>query len=191
MRPFLAVFFLVACGGDTNGTPGDGTSGGDGSGSQHIDAKSIDAALDDFFCGDINPCTQDQTCCFQPGNQSTPFACTAPSACPGADQLNCDGPDECGGATPICCGVDVPDGTGSFPSCGVQSLGTSCTSANACQTNLAQSCNETSKVVICHVKADCSADQNNPECCTFTNNGASLTFCTDSFTASLGGATCH
>ena len=183
-----AVAAAAACGGGTSGSnpPGDGS----GSGSGVKDARPIDAApLQDFGCGGNTACDTAHVCCVTPGS-SISFACTAPASCPANDQITCDGPDECGGGTPVCCGVDVPDGTGNYPQCGVRSLSTTCTTENACQTNLGQSCSETSKVQICHVSSECH-DPQNPECCTFSSGGASISFCIDSTTASLAGATCH
>jgi hypothetical protein len=40
------------------------------------------------------------------------------------------------------------------------------------------------------VKSDCTNAATNL-CCTFTSDSASLTFCVDAATASLGHATCH
>ena len=96
----------------------------------------------------------------------------------------------CGGNTPVCCGVDAPDGTGTYPTCGISTLGTSCTSAAACPTHLGTSCTDTTKVQICHMSSECS-DATNNQCCTFTSSGASLTFCIDATTAFLAHATCH
>jgi len=122
---------------------------------------------------------------------ATAFACVAPASCPSGDQLNCDGPDECAGtSTPVCCGVDVDNGTGQYPSCGVSSIGTSCKTSAECPTHLATSCTDTTTVVLCHEKADCS-DPNNPVCCTFTEKTATITFCIDQNTANAAGATCH
>src|SRR5690349_7095221 len=135
-----AVAAAAACGGGTSGSnpPGDGS----GSGSGVKDARPIDAApLQDFGCGGNTACD------------------TAPASCPASDQITCDGPDECGGGTPVCCGVDMPDGTGNYPQCGVRSLSTTCTTENACQTNLGQSCNATSRVQICHVSSECHDPQ--------------------------------
>jgi hypothetical protein len=153
------------------------------------DARPPDAALFDFGCGGNTACQTNQVCCAMPGATTT-FACVDPASCASGDSISCDGPDECGGATPVCCGVDVPNGTGSFPSCHIKSLGTSCTSAAACPTHLGSSCSDTTKVQICHVSAECTDPQNNM-CCTFTSGGAMLTFCIDATTASLGGGVCH
>lgn len=153
------------------------------------DAPPPDAALYDFGCGGTTACQTNQVCCAMPG-PSTTFGCVAPSSCPSGDQITCDGPDECGGSTPVCCGVDTPNGTGSYPNCGIRSLGTTCTSAAACPTHLGSSCTDTTKVQICHVSTECTDPQNNM-CCTFMSGGASLTFCIDATTASLGGGVCH
>lgn len=178
----LPVGFAAACGGSSS-SPGtkDGSAGSD--------ARMIDGAPDDFGCGGNTACVAPQVCCSMPGATTT-FGCVDPASCPSGDKIICDGPDECGGSAPVCCGVDVPDGTGSYPQCGVASLGTSCTTAAACQTHLGSTCTDTSKVQICHVSAECT-DPANPMCCTFGSGGASLTFCIDASTASLAGATCH
>ncbi len=186
----LALVALVATACGSSSSPGgphaDASTKHDGS-AQHIDAP-VDVGTFDFLCGGGADCSLNDVCCTQPG-QMPPFACVTPASCPAADKILCDGPDECGGTTPVCCGVDVPNGSGQFPNCGVTSIGTSCTSANACPTNVAQSCNQTSKVRLCHANTDCT-EQNDNKCCTFTSNNASLTFCIDSLTAQLGGGTC-
>ena len=69
-----------------------------------------------------------------------------------ADQITCDGPEDCSGATPVCCGVDVGNGQGTFPTCGATSVGAYCTSANNCKTAIAQSCSATQKVQFCHAE---------------------------------------
>jgi len=143
----------------------------------------------DFGCAGSAACTGGAVCCAMPGAATT-FGCAAPASCTTGDQITCDGPDGCSGSTPVCCGVDVPDGTGTFPKCGIQAIGTSCTSAAACPTQLGTTCSDTSKVVLCHAAADCT-DSTYNKCCTFASGGASLTFCTNANTAALGGATCH
>jgi len=184
----LALFLVVACGGDdgTNnmGGPHDGSvnNGKDGSGSQ----SNIDAPLPfDFPCGTGSACLMSEICCTSGGT----VACTAPASCPQADQIACASPGDCTGGD-VCCGVDVPDGTGSFPNCGITSIGASCAAATACKTKISQSCTQTSKVQLCKSPADCQVESNNDQCCTFAGSGASLTFCTDSLTASVAGATC-
>src|SRR5262249_52109004 len=103
-------------------------------GGTKMDGKQMDAPVDayvgmfDFGCGGGPDCPLNQVCCTHPGPPLS-FSCVAPASCPTADQIICDGPDECGGSTPVCCGVNTPDGTGSFPNCGVTSIGDSCTSA--------------------------------------------------------------
>jgi hypothetical protein len=183
----MVVAVAAGCGGSpSTGSKLDSGTKRDGSGSA---MGSADAALYDFGCGGNTACALDTVCCAMPGPTTT-FSCVAPASCPAADKIVCDGPDECGGANPICCGVYAGDGTGNYPQCGIASLGTSCTTASACPTHLESTCSDTTKVTICHVKADCT-DASYPECCTFTSGGAMLTFCIDSFTASVGGATCQ
>lgn len=187
LAPVL-VLLLVACGGSSAPTKIDS-----GSGSGKKDAMGSGAGSDvgtyDFGCGGNTACPLNTVCCSMPG-PSTTFACVAPGSCASADQITCDGPDECGGASPVCCGVYAGDGTGNYPMCGISTLGTSCTSAAACPTHLEQTCSDTTKVQICHVSSECT-DQTNNMCCTFTSNGAMISFCIDSFTAAAGGATCH
>jgi hypothetical protein len=185
MRNLVILCLLAACGGSSSSQI-DAPKGGD---ANKTDAP-VDVGTFDFGCGGNTACSLDKICCTNPGPPVS-FSCVPMASCPMADQITCDGPDECGGATPVCCGKDVPNGTGTFPQCNPASVSTLCSSAAACQTNLPQSCNETATVVICHVKADCAADPTNNKCCTFTSNGAELTFCIDGTTAALGGATCH
>jgi hypothetical protein len=182
----LATAFAAACGGSSSSM---NHIDGSGSGSGVKDSKPLDGPLYDFGCGGNTACDTTKVCCTTPGPM-TSFACADPASCPAGDKIACDGPDECGGSTPICCGVDVADGTGSFPMCGIASIGTSCTNAAQCKTHLPTSCSDTTKVQICHVSSECT-DPTNNMCCTFSSNGAMLTFCIDSTTASLGGATCH
>jgi hypothetical protein len=181
----IVLVAVVACGG--NNTHVDANT-------KH-DAKPPDAAIDaplfDFGCGGNTACDMTKVCCATPGKPTT-FGCVPTASCPTGDSISCDGPDECvGTSTPVCCGVDVPDGTGKYPMCGISKLGTSCTTANQCPTHLGTTCTDTTKVVICHVAADCAGDPVNDQCCTFMSGAASLTFCIDMTTASLGGATCH
>jgi hypothetical protein len=192
----VLVLVLVACGSTaTNNNPdakGSNGSGSNGSGSNGSGSGSgSDEGSYDFGCGSGSACKLDDVCCVTPGGSATAFACVAPASCPSGDQLNCDGPDECAGtSTPVCCGVDVDNGTGQYPSCGVSSIGTSCKTSAECPTHLATSCTDTTTVVLCHEKADCS-DPNNPVCCTFTEKTATITFCIDQNTANAAGATCH
>ena len=143
----------------------------------------------DFGCGSASACTLDKVCCSMPGATTT-FGCVAQASCAAADKLECDGPDECSGTTPVCCGVYAGDGTGTYPTCGIATLGTSCTSAAACPTHLESTCSDTTKVQLCHVSAECT-DATNNKCCTFTSGATMLSFCIDATTASLGGGTCN
>jgi len=189
-RAIVILFVTTSCGGPSSPGQMDGMQGsGSGSGSGHHDA-AVDVGVYDFGCGGNTACPLDKVCCAMPSNATTAFNCVAEADCPAPDKIACDGPDECGGNTPVCCGVDVPNGTGSFPQCNATSVGTSCTSAAGCPTHLANSCTDTTKVQICHIKAECTDGTNN-KCCTFMSGGAELTFCIDSLTASLGNATCH
>ncbi|HTR53420.1 MAG TPA: hypothetical protein VMJ10_22155 [Kofleriaceae bacterium] len=177
MRAFACVvtcFLAAACGSSSSGTDAGGKN---------------DAALYPFGCAGSAACTTADVCCAMPGATTT-FGCVATASCTVADQITCDGPEACGSAAPVCCGVETPDGTGTYPQCGLASLGTSCTTASACATHFGATCSDTSKVQLCHVKADCT-DATDNLCCTFTSGGASLTFCIDATTAGLGGATCH
>ncbi len=181
----MFLLALVACGGSTSTTtPPKTDAPRTGSDSSH----PVDVGNYDFGCGGNTACPLNKVCCAMPG-PSTTVGCVDASSCPQVDQITCDGPDECGGSTPTCCGVYMGDGTGNYPSCGIATLGTSCTATSACPTHLETSCSDTTKVQICHVNADCKDAQENL-CCTFTSNGAMISFCTDSFTASAAGATC-
>ena len=144
----------------------------------------------DFTCGNKPACLLTQICCIDPTSMD-PFSCVAPGACPAGDTLNCDGPDECvGTATPVCCATETTNKGGSYPSCTPGALGSKCTTASSCPTHLFTSCTDTTTVTICHEGADCM-DPNNNQCCTFMSGTAQITFCTDSTTATLAGATCH
>jgi hypothetical protein len=182
----VILVLVVACGGPSGGGGG---GGGGPDAKVYRDSKPVDVGMYDFGCGGNTACTLDKVCCAMP-SATTTFSCVTAASCAAADQVNCDGPDECGGATPVCCGVYAGDGTGNYPTCGIKTLGTSCTSGGACPTHLETTCSDTTKVWICHAKTDCT-DNNYPECCTFTSNGAEITFCIDSFTAAAGGGVCH
>jgi len=190
MRFVMVAILMLGCGSSSSSkidgsTKLDGTGSGSGSGS----GSGGDAGIYDFGCGGNTACTLDKVCCSMPGAPTT-FGCVAPAACSTPDKIVCDGPDECGGSTPVCCGVYAGDGTGNFPQCGIATLGTTCTSAAACPTHLESTCSDTTKVQICHVSTECT-DHTNNECCTFTSGTTTLSFCIDSFTASVAGATCH
>ncbi|HUJ61927.1 MAG TPA: hypothetical protein VLX92_25655 [Kofleriaceae bacterium] len=184
----LAVAAAANCGGSSSPNHTDGGTKKDGSG------KPVDAPPDvgsyDFGCAGSAACTLDKVCCTMPNGSATTFGCEAPASCPTGDQITCDGPSECSGSTPVCCGVDVPDGTGTAPNCGLTSLGTSCSSAANCATHLSNNCTDTTKVQLCHTSTDCT-DSTDNKCCTFTSGAASLTFCIDSLTAQLGHGVCH
>jgi hypothetical protein len=183
----LLAACLVACGG--------GSSGGGGGAidaPKIIDgAKQIDAdpGSYDFECGGSTPCKLDKVCCTNPGPPIA-FSCTDKTSCAAPDQISCDGPDDCSNGD-VCCGVDVPDGSGSFPNCGATSIGATCMPAASCKTTVQQNCTKTSKVQLCHTPADCNIEPANDQCCTFGTDAASLTFCIDSTTAQFGNGVCH
>jgi hypothetical protein len=195
-------------GGDDSAVQGDSNGNGQDSGtdsgvtdtgvSDSVNAPEADAAADgddgggtyDFGCGGNTACQITDVCCTATGS-TVSFSCVPQASCTAADKISCDGPDECvGTATPICCGVQTTNGMGNYPQCNPAALGTSCTTSDNCPTHLGQNCTDTTTVVLCHVKADCT-DSTNNKCCTFTSGGASLTFCIDGVTAGLAGAKCH
>jgi hypothetical protein len=180
------VACLVACGG--------GSSGGGGatvdSGTHDGPPASIDAPVGkyDFVCGNTPACFLDKVCCVDPSGPS--FSCVDPTTCNAADKLTCDGPQDCMNGD-VCCGVDVPNGTGTFPTCGQTSISATCMATSACKTAVNQNCNDASKVQLCHTNADCKTESGNDSCCTFAANNASLSFCFDSFQGGLAGGTCQ
>jgi len=190
----VALWALANACSTSTPTPADAGNSPD-SGNAVPDAGPVDAGPQgdggfyDFACGYNTPCPSNTVCCAAPDGGSIKFSCVDPATCVTALQITCDGPDECtNGAAPLCCAVEIPNGLGTYPQCQAASLGTSCQAT--CPTHLAQTCTETTKVVICHVGADCT-DATNNNCCTFvTDGGASLTFCTDALT-SLGAVSCH
>lgn len=132
----------------------------------------------DFPCGNFSPCQETQACCTSFTSSSVNFACVAPASCPTGDSITCDGPEECPGTAPFCCGIEILDG-GSAPNCAVAQLGATC-QAN-CPFQTGSNCAGTNEVVLCHTSADCSSVPNNyNNCCQFTQNGATLTFCVTS-----------
>jgi len=149
-----------------------------------VDAGPRDAGFYPFPCGTNPACSLTAVCCAAPNGATTTFSCQSPAACPAGDAITCSGPQDCPGA--LCCGLLTPNGNGSFPNCQAASLGVTCQAS--CPTQLASNCSTASRVVLCNVGADCT-DSNYSNCCTFSQNGASLTFCVDGLTA-LGGS-CH
>jgi hypothetical protein len=162
---------------------------GDASISNGGDAAGFgDGGSFDFGCGGGPDCPLSEVCCTHPGPPIT-FSCMDPASCPGPDKVECDGPDECGPSAPICCGTAVGNGTGTFPNCGAQSLGDSCSTAANCPTFIGN-CSQTSTLQICHTHLDCSDTSNG--CCTFTGDGgAQLSFCYDPTLAMAAGGVCH
>jgi hypothetical protein len=179
MRLAIVAMLVLGCGSSSDSKIDSGGGGGSADAAGHYG----------FACGSNSACTLDKVCCAMPGATTT-FSCVAQTACAAADKLDCSGPDECGGTSPVCCGVYAGDGTGTYPTCGIATLGTSCTNAAACPTHLESTCSDTTKVRLCHVSAQCT-DPTNNKCCTFTSGATSLSFCIDATTAQLGGGTCN
>lgn len=184
----LVTAAFVACGGSSGGSTNPAIDA-PGSGSNHDDSGTNPGSYD-FQCGGTTPCTLDKVCCTHTTDpNAVTFSCDDKASCPAADQISCDGPDDCTNGD-VCCGVSVPNGDGSFPSCGATSIGATCMTANACKTKLVtNNCDDTTKVQLCHSNDDCDVESNNSHCCTF-GDGATLTFCTDLLTANAGGGTC-
>lgn len=81
----------------------------------------------------------------------------------------------------VCCGTLVT-GAGSPPNCPIQSYGTKCTSPNACATNIPVTCSSTATVRACASSSDCT-EANYGQCCTFTQNMQTASFCADQLIA--------
>jgi hypothetical protein len=153
-----------------------------------VDAGSgvVDAGpVDDFPCGPTPPCSVTQSCCVNFGGTGMAFECE--DTCPNpADEISCGGPQDCTGGQ-FCCGTETVNG-GTSPNCTATSLGDTCQAS--CPTQFACGCQGTNQVVLCNTSADCTADPNYNMCCTFTQNGASITFCA-SLTLSFGASGCN
>jgi hypothetical protein len=184
----VAVFALAAGCGSSHNAPIDSPTTRDAA-TTHDATTQQDAGVYDFKCDESSPCSKSMVCCTEP-NQTPAFACVAPASCPTADQITCDGPGDCAAtpSTPACCGTYVPDGTGSFPSCGITSISATCMAASSCPSTISTTCTATTQVTLCDVASDCT-DPTYSQCCTFTSGSASLTFCVDSQLAAFG--TCH
>jgi hypothetical protein len=169
---------------------GTGDAGTGDAGTQ--DAGALDAGAADaggnqgVTCGALT-CTAGEVCCVEFSAGSPTYACAV--TCPGGSgTVACDGPEDCGGATPHCCG-DLVTGPGNPPSCPIQSINAACTAT--CQPNVPLSCDSQATVAPCHEKAHCAPYGSYSECCSFTQNGSTATFCVTTFRASFANGGCH
>ena len=100
----------------------------------------------------------------------------------------CVSPAGCNGATPVCCGTIKITG-GTVPNCTTDPPVVACAAAASCATMLGTTCTGTQTVRLCAAAADCTETAAN-KCCTFTQDGGSLSFCSNAFVAGIAGGTC-
>jgi hypothetical protein len=127
-------------------------------------------------CGDMS-CGVGQVCCVSFAGGT--FSASCASACgEGGVTATCDGPEDCGGNP--CCAMTS----------GTTLNGVMCTSMPSdCPPSLGFGAGQTRA---CHVDGDCTYGLTNsqgPDCCSATQNGATVHFCFDKQFA-LGGITC-
>ena len=98
-------------------------------------------------------------------------------------------PGDCPGQ--VCC-AEIPITGGTVPNCTTGGLTASCKAATACPTMLGGfPCMGNEQVQLCAAAADCAgAGLGNNLCCTFTQDGGSLSFCASQLIGNLGGGTC-
>jgi hypothetical protein len=92
----------------------------------------------------------------------------------------------------VCC-AHIPVLGGTVTDCNTGTLTVACTTSADCVTNLGTSCTagSTEVVQLCAQTADCAnAGTASQKCCTFTQDGGALSFCTNGIVAGLGGGTC-
>lgn len=80
---------------------------------------------------------------------------------------------------------------GSVPNCTTGGITSVCKAASACPTQVGFSCMGSEQLQLCNGAGQCNnAGAGNTKCCTFTNDGGSLSFCTSALAGSVGGGTC-
>lgn len=157
---------------DDAGTGNDGGTSGDAGTTSDAGVPTGDGGFAGVTCGST-VCQTGQVCCGEFNDGGATFTC-ATSCADGGATLACDGPEDCGSAGPICCAQATFGGSG-FQPCPVTSLVAACEST--CPVTIPFSCNSQGKVVLCHQKADCAGHNPYTECCTFSQNNVSSTFC--------------
>jgi len=205
MRHRLACFFLAsacgACGGGVSVVdPGDAAADAtvtarDGGPTPPVDAAGpvdaggrSDAGLDSgprgddagrapdaaVACGTGAACTGAQVCCAGVNDAGPSFTCQT-SCGDGGFTLACDGPEDCTPAGAHCCAT-LTLAAGTFPFCPPTAGNSRC--RQVCEQQIPFACQATGQVRLCKAKADCAADNDGyTECCTFSQGGASATFC--------------
>jgi hypothetical protein len=117
-------------------------------------------------CGNLL-CGAGQQCCF---NGATP---TCAASCGGSDMgsitVSCQGPADCRAGTPLCCAHVT---LGSFPACGY----TAVVQCEASCTFMFPVCGQSGQAEVCKKKSDCG-DAMAPNCCTYTFQGQTASFC--------------
>jgi hypothetical protein len=183
----------TGCGGDDSKTTGGDAGGGsDATGDTTVNDSPSGDAKDTGSTNDAGvtigdgaavhcpnqPCGNNLECCLVVGGDAGGLQCL--SSCPdGSAPIACTGPQNCTQSTPYCCDT-IHVGAGNPPNCPFNSVQTSCTAS--CQTQLQLSCPGTETARLCQHSGDCASDPNNPNCCQFTQNNVSATFCVDNLT---------
>lgn len=153
----------------------------------------FDGALPNGVQCDTTTCAVGQVCCVAGSGGGVNAFCA--SSCPSTDDagtpivaLGCDGPEDCASTGNVCC-VNVKLGAGAFPTCAIDSAGSSCKAASACPYALPFSCNATVSSKACATSSDCGAAS--PKCCDLSTLGIDSRMCTDALVASFLGGACN
>ena len=175
----LGSYALAACGGgDDSGstggfsdasTTGDSASGGH-DGSTSPDTGSGADAASGAETGSSDSSSSDSSSSPDTGG----FACMSPAGCTSS--------------TPVCCAHITVTG-GSVPNCTTDPPVVACSSSASCPTTTGTTCSGSEIFRLCASNADCTESGNN-ECCTFSESGSSINFCSNAIVAAFAGATC-
>ncbi|HEY6460586.1 MAG TPA: hypothetical protein VIY73_10565, partial [Polyangiaceae bacterium] len=80
---------------------------------------------------------------------------------------------------------------GKAPDCTTGTISVACTAQTSCKTQLGGlTCTGTQIVHLCKQASDCT-EANYKECCTFTQDGGSISFCANALVGGAAGATCQ
>ena len=168
--------FLLGCGG-SDGTVGDGggsdsttnnpdssmmnKDSGGSDSAMNMDSQSMDSAMNDSSMNDSSV-------------MDAGLSCTTPAQCMNQQ---------------VCCGT-LSLGAGQFPQCMVNGYGATCKTAQSCPTTFQFMCNSMQQVRGCSNNSHCT-EQQYSQCCTFTVNMQSVSFCANNIIAQAGGGTCQ
>jgi hypothetical protein len=210
----FGLVLLAACSGSEATTGGNMDAGGDSTSPPPHDAATfetnpppvdasqpVDGATDSngptdapttigdgapVVCG-AAPCGAGTVCCAIFVDGGVTESCQT-SCGDGGAAVGCAGPANCTASAPYCCATIVLNG-GTAPACNVSSISSMCTTT--CDGQFALSCTATDTARLCRLGGDCATDTQNPNCCDYTFNGATVTACVSNLAKLAGGLTCH